>query len=183
MQLVIVNNKVIGTFRDDQQASGPEGAEIVNWQGAPPQGVYADVNGMKVLVDFPLDPRDNVEKLLSAKWRKLKEINAWDEATRLAGVAIGPYTLRYDDKGQQRVINLLAQIRELVDKGVVTANTLVAFEDAAGDTYKVKASVIRSAIQTYFTACQAQDEAVGDLKAQLKSAATIAEVDAIIVGG
>jgi len=177
MYLVILNGEVISSY-NDEPSEIPAGAELVEWSEPAPS--YRIIDGMPYL---PLDPRDAQKKLLSAKWRKLKEINSWDESTRLAGVSIGPYTLRYDEKGQNRIINLLGQIRELVAQGVVTANTLVAFEDAAGDTYKVKASVIRSAIQTYFAACQAQDEAVGDLKAQLKSAATIAEVEAIIVGG
>lgn len=181
MYLVIMNGEVITTYHEEP-SEVPEGAELVEWTEAEPAMRFVEINGIQIPL-FPLDPRDAQKKLLSAKWRKLKEINAWDEAVRLSGVSIGPYNLRYDDKGQNRIISLLGQIRELVDQGVVTADTLVAFEDAAGDIYKVKASVIRSAIQTYFAACQAQDEAVGDLKAQLKAATTIAEVEAITVGG
>jgi len=176
MYLSILNNEIIG-ISDDYPTDIPDGAELVDWDGELPEPRI--ING---LVYPALDPRDNPGKLISAKRRKLKEINDWDEAVRLAGVAIGPYTLRYDDKGQNRVINLLGQIRELVEQGVITGDTLVKFEDAAGDTQQVKAAVIRSAIQTYFTACQSQDTAVGDLMAQLKAASTIAEVEAIIVG-
>lgn len=176
MYLTILNNEVIQT-NDTEPTEVPAGAELAEWDGDTPEPRI--INGV---VYLPLDPRDDAKKLYSAKRRKLKEINQWDEAVRLAGVAIGLYNLRYDDKGQNRIVNLLGQIRELVEQGVVTGDTLVAFEDAAGVTHKVKASVIRSAIQTYFQACQAQDEAVGDLKAQLKAAATIPEVEAIIVG-
>lgn len=180
MYLVILNGEVTASYRDEPTEL-PDDAELVEWDGPKPSERIVEIDGVLTPL-LPVDPRDSQKKLLSAKWRKLKEINAWDEAVRLAGVAIGPYTLRYDEKGQNRIIILLGQVRELVEQGVITANTLVAFEDANGDTQKVKASVIRSAIQTYFAACQAQDEAVGDLKAQLKAAATIAEVEAIIVG-
>lgn len=176
MYLIIVNGEVIQS-NDEEPTDVPAGAELAEWEGDVPEPRV--INGV---IYLPLDPRDDSAKLFSAKRRKLKEINQWDEAVRLAGVTIGPYSLRYDDKGQNRIINLLGQIRELVEQGAITGDTLVAFEDAAGDTHKVKASVIRSAIQTYFAACQDQDVAVGDLKAQLKAATTIAEVEAIVVG-
>jgi len=176
MYLIILNNEVIGIY-DDYPTDIADGAELADWDGDRPEPRV--INGIPYL---PLDPRDNPQKLVSAKRRKLKEINDWDEATRRAGVQIGSHTLRYDDKGQRMISALLVQIRELVEQGAITGDTLVVFEDAAGDTKKVKASVVKSAMQTYFTACQTQDEAVGDLMAQLKAATTIPEVEAIIVG-
>jgi hypothetical protein len=168
---------VVGSYKDEP-SEVPEGAELAYWDGDEPE--QRIINGV---VYLPLDPRDNPAKLQSAKWRKLVEIQAWDEGVRLAGVTIGGKTLRYDDLGQQRIVAILSQTRELLDQGAITLSSLVSFEDAAGEMKQVQVSVIKSAIQTYFAACQAQDEAVGDLMAQLKAASTIPEVEAIIVGG
>lgn len=175
MYLVILNGEVVSSYSDEPDEI-MEGAELVEWDG--PSPAYRIIDGMPYL---PLDPRDNSGKLLSAKKRKLKEIRDWDNAIRLAGVAIGDYTLRYDDIGQQRVMNLITSIRELVEQGVITGNTLISFETADGDIRKVKASVLRGAVSTYFSACQAQDDAVGALVDLLKAASTIQEVEAIVV--
>lgn len=180
MYLVILNGAVIGTYKDEPPDI-PDGAELAEWDGASPEPRFEEVGGIRVPF-MPLDPRDQPQKLISAKRRKLKEINAWDEAVRLAGVAVGPYMLRYDDKGQQRITALVSQARELLEQGVITLNSLVTFEDASGNLHKVKVSVIRAAVQTYFTACQAQEEAVGDLLQAVKAATTIEEVNNIVVG-
>jgi hypothetical protein len=176
MYLIILNGEVVGSH-DDEPSEVAEGAELAYWEGEAPEARIIDG-----VVHWPLDPRDDPAKLTSVKKLKLKEIRAWDEGIRLAGVTIGSITLRYDDIGQQRIINLLAQTRELLEQGAITGDTLVVFEDANGDTIQKKVSVIKGAIQTYFAACQSQDEAVGDLMAQLKSATTVAEVVAIQVG-
>lgn len=176
MYLIILNDEVIGTYKSEP-IDLPEGAELVEWEGVKPS--LRIINGLPYL---PLDPRNAEKKLLSAKKRKLKEIKVWDEAVRLAGVSIGPHTLRYDDLGQQRVMNLITAIRELVEQGVITGDTLISFETAEGGVRKVKASVLRGAVSTYFSACQAQDDAVGALVDLVKAASTIQEVEAIVVG-
>ena len=180
MFLIIADGKVIGSYKEEP-TEVPEDAELTEWDGDEPELRIVKENGVYI-PSLPLDPRSDEKKLLSAKWRKLKEIKEWDENIRRAGVSIGPYLLRYDDVGKQQIISLLSQIRELVDQGVITGATLVSFEDASGNTHKVKASVIKSAIQVYFNACQDQTQAVGDLKSQLKAASTIQEVESITVG-
>lgn len=182
MKLMIKDGKVIGYYADHLDISPVTGALIVQWDKAPPRPKTEIIDGIEVETDLPDDPRDSEDKLKDVKLEKLAEIREWDSAIRLAGVSIGPYSLRYDDIGQQRVMNLIMSIRELVEQGVVTADTMITFEDSSGTMRKVKASVLRSAIATYFSACQKQDDTVGNLIAALKSAATTEEVHSIIVG-
>jgi hypothetical protein len=175
MYLVILNGEVVGSH-DDEPSEVAEGAELAHWEGDAPTPRIIDG-----VVYWALDPRDDPDKLKSAKWRKLEEINKWDNAVRLAGVEMGQNFLRYDEVGQNRMSTLMVQIRELVEQGVITGDTLVAFDDANGDLREAKASAVRSFMQTYFIACQMQARAVGDLIAQLKAASTIQEVEAIVV--
>jgi hypothetical protein len=182
MKLMIKNGKVIGYYADHLDISPVAGALIVQWDKAPPRPKVEIIDGIEVETELPDDPRDGEEKLKDVKLEKLAEIREWDSAIRLSGVSIGPYSLRYDDIGQQRVMNLITSIRELVEQGVVTADTIITFEDSSGTMRKVKASVLRSAVSTYFSACQQQDDALGTLMGLLKAASNIQEVEAIIVG-
>jgi hypothetical protein len=182
MQLLIKDGKVISFYRDGQAVEVPPAAELVDWDGPAPEPPTDVVGGVTIVAGLPTDPRNASGRLNDIKKAKLKEIFNWDKVTRLAGVSIGPYSLRYDDLGQQRVMNLITSIRELVDQGVVTADTLITFEDASGIVRKVKASVLRTAVSQYFSACQAQEDKVGAFVAAVKAASTIEEVNSIIVG-
>jgi hypothetical protein len=175
MYLVILNGQVIETYQ--YKPSGfTQGAELVKWSKPEPEERIIDG------VPYPpLDPRNDQEKLNSAKQRKLEEINNWDESVRLEGVEIGPYRFSYDDKSINQFVNLVSSAKELLTQGQITLDTLVSLVDANGDTLKVKVSALRNGLKIYFQAAQNQNEAVGNLKAALKAAKTIEDVSNIIV--
>lgn len=180
MYLVILNGAVTGIYRDEP-TDIPEGAELAEWDGPPPALEWEEVGGVRIPT-IPQDPRDAQHKLISAKRRKVKEINAWDEGIRLAGAAFGPYLMRFDEYGQRRLATLLTTVRELFDQGKITANTLIPIWDVTDTKQRIKASDFRAAVVAFFNSCQAQEEAVGDLLQAVKAATTIEEVNSIVVG-
>lgn len=178
MQLVIKDGYVISYFRDEQQASAPEGAEIIQWDGPLPERPQQEVGGI-VMYGFASDPRTEAQRLADAKARKLAELMAWDATRRQAGVPFGSYMVRCAEYDQRRFATLLVAINEAIAQEAMSLDSDIDIWDVDGVKHTMTAGAFKSSVPAYLFACQGLEVELGLLADSIDEAQSSEELDAI----
>jgi hypothetical protein len=176
VQLVINDGVVISIYRDDQEVFVPEGAELVQWDGPRPEPTYREYNGEPLVDRLPADPRTPVQKLLTAKRRKLRLLAIWDAARRRAGVSVPFGTLKSGVADQSRFAALLVAVNEAIDQGMMTLTDNVDVWGASESKITVTTAAFKSAVPGYLFACQTQENELDFYQTAIRNATTIQEV-------